>query len=122
MCLLGPSGCGKTTLLRLVAGFIRPTEGSVLVGGDAVHGPSHDRGVVFQQASLYPWLTVRGNVEFGPRMQRVGRATPREIAERYLDLVGLAGFADAGAVRALRRHAAALPDRPRPGHRTADHA
>ena len=79
-CLLGPSGCGKTTLLRLVAGFLEPTEGTVTVGGDEVDGPSHRRGVVFQHASLYPWLSVRGNVEFGPRMQRVGRAERRETA------------------------------------------
>lgn len=89
VCLLGPSGCGKTTLLNLVAGFIQPTSGNLLVGGDRVVGPGSDRGVVFQDYSLFGWLTVRKNVEFGLRMAGVGADQRREIAARYLKLVGL---------------------------------
>lgn len=91
--LAGPSGCGKTTLLRLIAGFQTPTRGSIEVGGRAVTAPSAERGVVFQQATLYPWLDIRGNVELGPKLQGVGKAERRATAERYLSLVGLADFA-----------------------------
>ncbi len=94
LAVVGPSGCGKSTLLRLLAGFRRPTEGRVLVDGAPVEGPSYRRGVVFQQPELFPWLDVRGNVEFGPRMRRLARAERRWRADEYLDLVGLRGFAD----------------------------
>ncbi len=92
--IVGPSGCGKTTLLRLVAGFEDPTEGVVEVGGARVSAPSADRGVVFQAPTLYPWLTVRGNVEFGPKVSGVGKAERREQAQKLLDLVGLGDFGD----------------------------
>ncbi|BDH56141.1 ABC transporter ATP-binding protein [Tsukamurella sp. PLM1] len=92
--IVGPSGCGKTTLLRLVAGFEEPTEGVVEVGGARVTAPSADRGVVFQAPTLYPWLTVRGNVEFGPKVSGVGKAERRERAQKLLDLVGLGDFGD----------------------------
>ncbi len=91
----GPSGCGKTTLLRLVAGLEPPTEGVVQVGGEVVRGPSASRGVVFQQPNLYPWLSVRDNVAFGPRMRGVRRAERHRIADGLLDLVGLSEFARA---------------------------
>ncbi|MDO8213384.1 ABC transporter ATP-binding protein [Conexibacter sp. CPCC 206217] len=93
--IVGPSGCGKTTLLQLVAGFLTPTEGTIAVGGERVVAPSPDRGVVFQQANLYPWLSVRKNVELGPRLSGVGRAERHRIAARYLELVGLSDFAEA---------------------------
>jgi NitT/TauT family transport system ATP-binding protein len=87
--VIGPSGCGKSTLLNLVAGFLKPTRGQVLLDGQAVGAPGADRGVVFQQYSLFPWMTVRRNVEFGLRMQ--GRsANAREAAARTL--LGLAGL------------------------------
>jgi taurine transport system ATP-binding protein len=94
LCLAGPSGCGKTTLLRLVAGFMTPSEGSITVDGAAVTRPGADRGVVFQQPTLFPWLTVRGNVELGPKLRRVRPEKRRADATRYLEMVGLTDFAD----------------------------
>jgi len=92
--LAGPSGCGKTTLLRLLAGFMNASEGSVRVGGVPVRGPGAERGVVFQQPTLYPWLSVRRNVELGPKLRGVAARERAAISERYLDLVGLTEFPD----------------------------
>ena len=93
LCILGPSGCGKSTLLNIVAGFIRPTSGTVLVDGRPVTGPGAERGVVFQEYVLFPWLTVAGNVEFGPLLRGAAAEERRRTAARYLDLVGLAPHA-----------------------------
>ncbi|SDB87675.1 NitT/TauT family transport system ATP-binding protein/taurine transport system ATP-binding protein [Sanguibacter gelidistatuariae] len=93
LAVVGPSGCGKSTLLRLVAGFAQPTAGSVEVGGRVVDGPSPDRGVVFQQPNLYPWLSVAENVAFGLKMRHVPRAERRAIVAEHLELVGLADVA-----------------------------
>ena len=90
-CLLGPSGCGKSTLLGMIAGFVQPTAGRVLVDDAPVSGASADRGVVFQEYALFPWRTAIGNVEFGPLMRRRPRAQRRTLALDYLALVGLAG-------------------------------
>ncbi|MGV6874215.1 ABC transporter ATP-binding protein [Pseudochelatococcus sp. B33] len=91
-CLLGPSGCGKTTVLGMLAGFERPTTGELLSEGRPVDGPSRDRGVVFQgDDSLYGWLTAAENVEFGLRLRGMSAPERRKVAERYLELVGLAG-------------------------------
>ncbi|MDN4174010.1 ABC transporter ATP-binding protein [Nocardioides sp. SOB77] len=92
--IAGPSGCGKTTLLRLLAGFLAPSEGTVSVAGRRVQGPAAERGVVFQQPTLFPWLSVRRNVELGPRLRGVGSAARHEVADQYLELVGLADVAD----------------------------
>ncbi|MFE9249363.1 ABC transporter ATP-binding protein [Streptomyces sp. NPDC007088] len=93
--VVGPSGCGKSTLLNLAAGLTRPTSGEVLVDGRPVTGPGPERGVIFQQYALFPWLTVRGNVEFGLRLASVPARERRERATRAIDLVGLGDFADA---------------------------
>lgn len=87
--LIGPSGCGKSTLLNIAAGFVQPSSGTVLIDGKPIERPGADRGVVFQQYSLFPWLTVRQNVEFGLRMQNMPSG-PRETAARTL--LGLAGL------------------------------
>ncbi|MFD1331810.1 ABC transporter ATP-binding protein [Methylopila musalis] len=94
VCLLGPSGCGKTTLLNMIAGFVTPSSGRILVGGEPVQGPSPSRGVVFQDYSLFPWLTAGQNVAFGPRMAGLGAAKRRASAQALLELVGLPNVAD----------------------------
>ena len=95
VCLIGASGCGKSTLLRLMAGFEMPTAGQVLMQGRPVTGPGPDRGMVFQDYGLFPWLTVLGNVAFGPRSRGVPAADVAERAERFVAMVGLQRFATA---------------------------
>jgi NitT/TauT family transport system ATP-binding protein len=90
--IIGPSGCGKSTLLNAVAGFLKPTGGTVAVDGEAVEGPSADRGMVFQQYSLFPWKTVRGNVEFGLKMKGKDRYSREAAARTLLGLAGLLQF------------------------------
>ena len=92
--ILGPSGCGKSTLLRIVAGLDRPTTGTVTLDGRPVTGPGADRGMVFQSYTLVPWLTVVGNIEFGPRERGVGAAERRAVAEKLMAQVGLTQFAN----------------------------
>ena len=93
--VVGPSGCGKSTLLNILAGLETPTGGQALVDGRAVDGPGPERGVIFQQYALFPWLSVRENVEFGMRSTGVPKKERRERAEHFIRLVGLERFADA---------------------------
>ena len=93
--VVGPSGCGKSTLLGMAGGLVEPTAGEVLVDGAPVTGPGPDRGVIFQQYALFPWLTVRRNVEFGLKLTDLPPAERRARTERAIDLVGLTEFADA---------------------------
>src|ERR1700686_2382767 len=93
--LLGPSGCGKSTLLNLLAGFEKTTEGTLLFDGETVTRPGPDRGVVFQEAALFPWLNVWQNVVFGPQVQGVARSEYESRARKLLKLVGLEAFAEA---------------------------
>ena len=95
VCLLGASGCGKSTLLRVAAGFETPSSGQALMWGKPIPGPGPSRGMVFQDYGLFPWLTVRDNIGFGPKSRGRPAAEVRETAERYIALVGLQAFADA---------------------------
>jgi NitT/TauT family transport system ATP-binding protein len=92
LCIVGPSGCGKSTLLNIVAGFDLPDGGEVLSGGSAIREPGADRVVVFQEASLFPWLSVRANVEFGLKLAGWGKRERRAQADAYLRLVELERF------------------------------
>jgi ABC-type nitrate/sulfonate/bicarbonate transport system ATPase subunit len=92
--ILGPSGCGKSTLLRIVAGLDTPSEGRVLLDGEAVSAPGPDRGMVFQPYTLFPWLTVRQNICFGLVERGVAAARQREIADYFIGKTGLRGFED----------------------------
>jgi len=90
--IVGPSGCGKSTLLYILGGFIAPSAGDVLVDGAPITGPGVDRGVVFQEYALFPWLTVMQNITYGLEMKGLPRAERETIARRYVKLIGLEGF------------------------------
>jgi NitT/TauT family transport system ATP-binding protein len=95
LCVLGPSGCGKTTILNMLAGFLKPTRGEILIGGNPVVGQGQDRGVVFQDfAQLFPWRSARRNVEFGLEMRGMLEKERHETALHFLKLVKLEKFAD----------------------------
>jgi ABC-type nitrate/sulfonate/bicarbonate transport system ATPase subunit len=94
VCLIGASGCGKSTLLRIIAGFEQPSAGDVRVYGAPITGPGSDRGMVFQDYALFPWMTVRQNIAFGPTQKNLPRAEVRDKTSLYLDMVGLAKFGD----------------------------
>lgn len=95
VCLVGPSGCGKSTLLQLVSGLLPASSGEILVGGRPVAGPGPDRGFVFQKDSVFPWMRVIDNIEYGLRQRGVARDERRRRATQYLDLVGLSNVARA---------------------------
>ena len=94
VCVVGPSGCGKSTLLNIIAGLGKPTSGEVYVDGKEVDGPGPERGVVFQQYALFPWMTVRKNVEFGLKLKGMKKNEASQIADRYLKMVDLQDFAN----------------------------
>jgi sulfonate transport system ATP-binding protein len=94
VCLIGASGCGKSTLLRIIAGFEEPTTGGVSVFGKPITGPGSDRGMVFQDYALFPWMTVRQNIGFGPRQRGLLRSEIKAVADEFVKLVGLERFAD----------------------------
>jgi NitT/TauT family transport system ATP-binding protein len=95
ICLIGASGCGKSTLLRLIGGFETPTQGHVRMWDADVAGPGPDRGMVFQDYALFPWLTVRGNIAFGPKARGLHRKVVLATTNRFMEMVGLTKFADA---------------------------
>jgi ABC-type nitrate/sulfonate/bicarbonate transport system ATPase subunit len=94
-CIVGASGCGKSTLLNVMGGLVRPTSGSVHVDGRPIHGPGSDRGMVFQSYTLFPWLRVRENVEFGPKLKGMSKVERRRISGPLLEEMGLSEFARA---------------------------
>ena len=94
--IIGPSGCGKTTLMNIVGGFVSPTEGRVLVDGKQVSGPGPERGVIFQEYGVFPWLNVRQNIEFGLKL-KTNLSSPQQraaISDKYMLLMGLSDFAE----------------------------
>lgn len=92
VCILGPSGCGKTTILRIIAGLVDKTSGSIIVDGHEITGPGPDRGMVFQDFALFPWRTVKRNIEFGLEIKKIPPEERSKIAEQFIHLVGLEGF------------------------------
>jgi ABC-type nitrate/sulfonate/bicarbonate transport system ATPase subunit len=94
VCMIGASGCGKSTLLRIIAGFEEPTTGDVAMYGNAIAGPGSDRGMVFQDYALFPWMTVRENISFGPRQRQLPREEIERTTDEFVRMVGLERFAD----------------------------
>jgi nitrate ABC transporter ATP-binding subunit len=94
VCMIGASGCGKSTLLRIIAGFEEPTTGDVAIDGKAITGPGSDRGMVFQDYALFPWMTVRENISFGPRQRQLPREQIERTTDEFVRMVGLERFAD----------------------------
>ena len=90
--ILGPSGCGKSTLLRIVAGLAKPSAGTVWLDGKAISGPGQDRGMVFQSYTLFPWLDVKENIQFGLGLSGLDRTRQEQIAQEFVEKVGLKGF------------------------------
>ncbi|HLI99053.1 MAG TPA: ABC transporter ATP-binding protein [Bradyrhizobium sp.] len=94
VCMIGASGCGKSTLLRIIAGFEEPTTGDVSIQGRIITGPGSDRGMVFQDYALFPWMTVRQNISFGPRQRQLPREEIDRTTDEFVRMVGLERFAD----------------------------
>jgi NitT/TauT family transport system ATP-binding protein len=120
LCVIGPSGCGKSTLARIIAGLDSPTGGQMLLDGKAIDGPGPDRGMVFQGYTLFPWLTVRRNIMFGPEVSRgLSGSSADAEAQEWIELVGLSRFADSyphqlsGGMKQRVAIARALANRPR---------
>jgi NitT/TauT family transport system ATP-binding protein len=94
--IIGPSGCGKSTLMNMLAGFVKPTQGQILLDGKEVTGPGPDRGVIFQEYGVFPWLTVKQNIEFGMKLgaSKIAPAERAETSRKYMSLMGLSDFAN----------------------------
>ncbi len=124
VCIIGHSGCGKTTVLNILAGLDTPSDGAVIVDGQAIEGPSLDRAVIFQSHALLPWRTVMGNVAYAvtSKWRRRSHAEVTAHAQKFIDLVGLTGSEHKRPGRTLRRHEAARRHRPRAVDRAEDHA
>ena len=110
ICVIGPSGCGKSTLLNIIAGLLEPTSGQILVDGKSINGTGTDRGVVFQQYALFPWLTVKKNVEFGLKLKGLSKEECDAIAMKYLKMVELEKFAGMKQRVAIARAYAMNPE------------
>lgn len=95
VCVLGKSGCGKSTMLNMLAGYLKPDKGRITVDGEDVKGPSAQRGVVFQQHALFPWYTVKENIEFGLKLKKHKNSEVEKTAERYIEMIGLQGYENA---------------------------
>lgn len=119
ICLLGPSGCGKSTFLNIVAGFLTPTSGEITLDGKAITKPGKERGVVFQEHALFPWLTIKENILFGLKLRNVAAQEQKQELEKYLDMMGLTRFQNAfpkelsGGMRQRTSIARALINQPR---------
>ena len=122
VCLLGPSGCGKSTLLNAVAGFALPSSGEITVDGKKITGPGPDRGMVFQEYALFPWMTIAQNIAFGLEVQKKSKAEIDLTVNQLLELLHLNDFRDRFPKGPVGRHASARRDRPGAGPRFADHA
>lgn len=94
LAIVGPSGCGKSTLLDMIAGLAKPSSGEIFMDGKLITGPALDRGIVMQGYALFPWRTVRKNVEFGLEIKKIPQKERQEISQQYLELVGLKNFED----------------------------
>jgi len=94
VCILGPSGCGKTTILRMIAGLDTQTSGDIVLDEKNISGPGSDRGIVFQEFALFPWRTVRKNIEFGMELRNIPAEERKKVSQRLINLVGLQGFED----------------------------
>ena len=92
--IVGTSGCGKSTLLKMMAGLYSPTRGAITLNGEKITGTGRDRGMVFQQDAVFPWMTVAGNISYGPRLRGASRRERREIEAKWIKIVGLQGFED----------------------------
>ena len=95
VCIVGASGCGKSTLLNIIAGLLPPSSGKVTINGQELLGPGADRGMVFQNYTLFPWLSVADNIAFGLKLKKISQAQQKEIIRYYLDIIGLTKFAHA---------------------------
>ena len=95
ICVLGKSGCGKSTMLNLLAGYLKPDKGRIIVDEVDVKGPSAQRGVVFQQHALFPWYTVKENIEFGLKLKKYKKSEREKIVKQYIDMIGLQGYENA---------------------------